>query len=359
VNLQRNTRPDLKGMTLEELERFVEGHGEPAYRGRQIAHWLYHQGVTAFAEMTDLPQGFRTRLVDAARITSLTTVTSLQADGGDTIKYLFALADGPTLETVFMRYEDGRRSVCISTQVGCGMGCTFCATGLAGLTRNLTPAEIVDQVIGVQRLTGERVSNVVFMGMGEPLANYGPTLRAIQLLNAAYAIGIGMRHLTISTVGIVPQIRRLAQEGLQLTLAVSLHAPTDKLRDELVPINRQWPIAELLNACREYVALTNRRISFEYVLMEGVNDTPALALTLGNLLADPPGLWHVNLIPWNPVYGMQYRRPAVQRVEAFAQAVRQRGISTTVRLERGGEIDAACGQLRRTHGPEFAETKLP
>jgi 23S rRNA (adenine2503-C2)-methyltransferase len=357
VNHQRDARPDLKGMTLEELERFAQHLGEPAYRGRQIAHWLYQRGVASFAEMTDQPQGLRKQLEDAARITTLAPVTSVQADGGDTIKYLFRLADGPTLETVFMRYEDGRRSVCISTQVGCGMGCTFCATGLAGLTRNLTPAEIVDQAISVQRLTGERISNVVFMGMGEPLANYGPTMRAVLLLNARYALGIGMRHLTISTVGVVPQIRRLAQERLQLTLAVSLHAPTDELRNELVPINRQWPIADLLAACREYVAETNRRISFEYVLMEGVNDTPALAATLGDLLADPPGLWHVNLIPWNPGYGIQYRRPAVARVDAFAQRVRERGISTTVRLERGVEIDAACGQLRRTHGLELEEMR--
>ena len=357
MTAERDARPDLKGLTLQELERFAEHLGEPAYRGRQIAHWIYQRGAAAFAEMTDLPQGFRTRLADAAHITTLFPVTSVQADGGDTIKYLFRLADGPTLESVFMRYEDGRRSVCISTQVGCGMGCTFCATGLAGLTRNLTSAEIVDQVIRVQHLTGERVSNVVFMGMGEPLANYGPTLRTIHLLNAPYATEIGMRHLTISTVGMVPQIRRLALEHLQLTLAVSLHAPTDELRDQIVPINRQWPIAELLAACREYVALTNRRISIEYVLMEGINDTTALAATLGGLLADPPGLWHVNLIPWNPVYGLQYRRPAVERVEAFARRLRERGISTTVRLERGVEIDAACGQLRRTHGSEFPEAR--
>ncbi len=309
--------------------------------------------------MTDLSQAFRAQLAETARITALSPVTSVRADGGDTIKYLFQLADGPTVEAVFMRYEDGRRSVCISTQVGCGMGCTFCATGLAGLTRNLTAVEIVDQVIQVQRLTGERVTHVVFMGMGEPLANYGPTLRAVHLLNAPYAGGIGMRHLTLSTVGLAPQIRRLAAEHLQLTLAVSLHAPTDELRNELVPINRRWPIAELLDACRAYVAATNRRISFEYVLMEGVNDTPELAATLGALLRPAPsgpndgGLWHVNLIPWNPVYGLQYRRPDPARVETFAATLRRRGISTTVRLERGVEIDAACGQLRRTHGPEF------
>lgn len=369
-HLRSDGPPDLKGMTLEELEGIAQQLAEPPYRGRQIAHWIYQRGAVAFAAMTDLPQAFRARLAESARITALSPVTAVRSDGGDTIKYLFSLADGPTMETVFMRYEDGRRSVCISTQVGCGMGCTFCATGLAGLTRNLTPAEIVDQVVAVQRLTGERVTNVVFMGMGEPLANYGPTLRTVELLNAPYAAGIGMRHLTISTVGLVPQIRRLARERLQLTLAVSLHAPTDELRNELVPINRQWPIADLLDACREYVSLTSRRISFEYVLMEGVNDTVELAATLGSLLhparsgagqrpsgPDANALWHVNLIPWNPVYGLQYRRPNPGRVEAFANALRRRGISTTVRAERGVEIDAACGQLRRTHGPEFAGTR--
>ncbi|TMI72424.1 MAG: 23S rRNA (adenine(2503)-C(2))-methyltransferase RlmN [Bacillati bacterium ANGP1] len=372
---------ELKGMTLEELEAFAEREGEPRYRGRQIAHWLYQRGATSFAEMTDLPAALRAHLAEDASVTSLSPVTALTADGGDTIKYLLGLSDGNTIETVFMRYQDGRRSVCISTQVGCGMGCTFCATGLAGLTRNLSAAEIIDQVILVQRLTGERVTNVVFMGMGEPLANYEATLRAVRLLNAPYGLGIGMRHLTVSTVGLVPQIRALASERLQLTLAVSLHAPTDELRSDLVPINRKWPVAALLDASGEYVRQTGRRISFEYVLMEHVNDTPELAAILGDLLrtrlngaiADdgpdvgiPIGVsqgevlrgglgyaFHVNLIPWNPVYGLQYRRPGRERVEAFVRELRARGIPTTVRLERGVEIDAACGQLQRTKGTEM------
>jgi len=369
---------ELKGMTLEELEAFAERAGEPRYRGRQIAHWLYQRGATSFAEMTDLPAALRAHLAEDASVTSLSPVTALTADGGDTIKYLLGLSDGNTIETVFMRYQDGRRSVCISTQVGCGMGCTFCATGLAGLTRNLSAAEIIDQVILVQRLTGERVTNVVFMGMGEPLANYEATLRAVRLLNAPYGLGIGMRHLTVSTVGLVPQIRALALERLQLTLAVSLHAPTDDLRSDLVPINRKWPVAALLDASGEYVRQTGRRISFEYVLMEHVNDTPELAAILGDLLRTRSGgvvaddgpdvgipvgesqgevlrwglgyAFHVNLIPWNPVYGLQYRRPGRERVEAFVRELRARGIPTTVRLERGVEIDAACGQLQRTRG---------
>jgi 23S rRNA (adenine2503-C2)-methyltransferase len=275
---------DLKGMTLDELEAFAAKLGEPPYRGRQLAHWLYPGGATSFADMTDLPASLRARLTREAQLTSLARVSEITADGGDTIKYLLRLSDGATIETVYMRYHDGRHSVCVSTQVGCGMGCTFCATGLAGLTRNLTAAEIIDQVIVVQRLTGDRVSNVVFMGMGEPLANYDATLRAVHVLNAAYGLNIGMRRLTLSTVGLVPQIRRLASEQLHLTLAISLHAPTDALRDRLVPVNRKWPVAELLDAGADYVRQTGRRVSFEYVLLEGVNDTPSLAATLGDLL---------------------------------------------------------------------------
>jgi 23S rRNA (adenine2503-C2)-methyltransferase len=378
---------DLKGMTLDELEAFAAQLGEPPYRGRQLAHWLYPGGATSFADMTDLPASLRARLTREAQLTSLARVNEITADGGDTIKYLLRLSDGATIETVYMRYQDGRHSVCVSTQVGCGMGCTFCATGLAGLTRNLTAAEIIDQVVMVQRLTGDRVSNVVFMGMGEPLANYDATLRAVHVLNAPYGLNIGMRHLTLSTVGLVPQIRRLASEQLQLTLAISLHAPTDALRDRLVPVNRKWPVAELLDAGADYVRQTGRRVSFEYVLLEGVNDTPSLAATLGDLLRTrsqgvpvPDGgaaaesipvgtsqtdasnwgnAFHVNLIPWNPVYGLQYQRPARARVEAFVGEVRRRGIPVTVRLERGVEIAAACGQLQRTAGAAAVAPDVP
>ncbi|HET8679584.1 MAG TPA: 23S rRNA (adenine(2503)-C(2))-methyltransferase RlmN, partial [bacterium] len=249
-----------------------------------------------------------------------------------------------------MRYDDGRRTVCVSTQVGCGMACTFCATGLAGLTRNLSAGEIVEQVLLASHETGERATHVVFMGMGEPLANYAATLRAVRLLNAPYGPHIGMRNLTISTVGLVPQIRRLAAERLQLTLAISLHAPTDELRTSLVPINARWPIAELKAAARDYAAATGRRVTFEYVLMAGVNDRDEHARALGRLLAG--GGTHLNLIPWNPVYGLAYRRPAVGAVHRFAALVRAASVPVTVRIERGVEIDAACGQLRRTHAAQ-------
>jgi 23S rRNA (adenine2503-C2)-methyltransferase len=346
-------RYELKGRTLRELEEFARDLGEPAFRGRQLARWIYRRGAAAFEDMTDLPAALRQQLAGRARITTLAPVATVTADRGDTIKYLLALPDGPTVETVFMRYADGRRSVCISTQVGCAMGCTFCGTGLAGLTRNLTTGEIIDQVLHVQRATGERVTNVVFMGMGEPLANFDATLAAVRLLNAPQAVGIAMRQLTVSTVGLVPQIRALAAQRLQLTLAVSLHAPNDELRSSLVPVNRRWPVTQLLAAARDYAAATGRRVSFEYVLMEGINDTPALGAQLGDLLTAlpdaTPAMYHVNLIPWNPVYGLQYRRPARGRVSSFADAVRRRGVAVTVRAERGIEIDAACGQLRRTH----------
>jgi len=353
-----NGPTELAGMTVDEMAALLASLGAPDYRGRQLARWIYRSDVGSFAEMTDLPAPLRTRLAEHAHLTRLSPLTAVRADGGDTVKYLVRLDDGATVETVFMRYEDGRRSVCLSTQVGCGMGCTFCATGLAGLTRNLTAAEIVDQVLLVQRAQGERITNVVFMGMGEPLANYRAVLRGLRVLNAPWGGGIGMRHLTVSTVGLVPQIRMLAQERLQLTLAVSLHAPDDALRTQLVPVNARWPLDELLAASAEYARTVGRRVSFEYVLLEGVNDGIEQAAHLGARLVDaaraieaaPPQSWHVNLIPWNPVYGMQYRRPERGRVEAFLRELERRHVPATVRVERGVEIDAACGQLQRTRG---------
>lgn len=338
---------ELVGLTLDELDAVAAGLGEPRYRGRQLARWIYARRAASFAEMTDLPQGLRDRLAAGAKLSRLRLIARSNASNDLTTKVLLALGDGHAVETVLMRYDDGRRTVCVSTQVGCGMGCTFCATGLAGLTRNLTAGEIVDQVLLIEQECGERVSHVVFMGMGEPLANYDATLRAVRLLNAPYGPRIGMRNLTLSTVGLVPQIRRLAQERLQLTLAVSLHAPNDALRSQLVPINRRWPIAELMAASREYAALTGRRVTFEYVLMDGVNDRAEHARQVAALL----GGWgaHLNLIPWNPVYGAQYRRPSSDALHRFAGWVRRAGVAATIRIDRGVEIDAACGQLRRTH----------
>jgi 23S rRNA (adenine2503-C2)-methyltransferase len=337
---------ELLGLTLDELEQVAVELGEPRFRGRQLARWIYRQRAEEPRVMTDLPEPLRERLGEATTLSRLRVIARQDAGDGYTTKFLLGLRDGNAIETVLMRYDDGRRTACISTQVGCGMGCTFCATGLAGLTRNLTAGEIVDQVLLAATETAERVTHVVFMGMGEPLANLAATLKAAHLINASYGGGIAMRHLTISTVGLVPQIRRLAQERLQLTLAISLHAPTDDLRSQLVPVNQRWPIAELMAAARDYATLTHRRVTFEYVLMAGVNDHDEHARVLAGLLAG--GRMHLNVIPWNPVYGLQYQRPGVEGVRRFARLVRDGGAPVTIRIERGVDIDAACGQLRRT-----------
>jgi 23S rRNA (adenine2503-C2)-methyltransferase len=346
---RQETLPDLRSMTEAEMVEALTSVGEPPYRGRQLARWVHARGASSFAEMTDLPKALRAELATRARLTRLEIRQRLTSPDGSTTKYLFTCPDGSTVESVWIRYADGRRSVCVSTQVGCAMACAFCATGLAGFSRNLTAGEIVDQVYAMQRDRLERPTHVVFMGMGEPLANYGATVRAVRLLNAPYGLGIGIRRITVSTVGLVPQIRRLAQEGLDLNLAVSLHAPTDELRARLVPIAGRAPLEELLEACRFYVARTRRRITFEYVLLAEVNDTPGEAHALGRLLRDM--LCHLNLIPWNPVPGLAFRRPSVERVREFARIVRAYGIPTTVRVERGTEIMAACGQLYQASTP--------
>lgn len=338
---------DLRGLLLPELEALAVGLGEPKYRGRQIARWLYGRGV-GIDEMTDLPQALRLRLGDGARVSAPSLRRMLEAPDGSARKYLVALDDGQTVECVLMRFDDARRSACLSSQVGCAMGCAFCATGLSGFSRNLTAGEILGQALLIRAEAATRLTNVVFMGMGEPLANYEAVLRAARILAAPWGLGIGMRRLTISTVGLVPQIRRLAAEHLQLTLAVSLHAPTDALRDRIVPLNHRYPLGELIPACRAYARDTGRRITFEYVLLDGVNDGPAEARELGRLLRGVH--CHLNLIPLNPVAGIPYRRPDLARVRTFAAAVRNTGLRVTVRIERGTEIQAACGQLRLADG---------
>ena len=339
---------DLRGLLLPELTALVRRLDGPAYRARQIARWVYGRGVEDISEMTDLPIAFRKRLGEAARIRALTVRRSTDAADGSATKLLAACEDGQTVECVLMRFDDGRRSACVSTQAGCAMGCAFCATGLGGFARNLTTAEVVSQALAIRVRADRRLSNAVFMGMGEPLANYDATVRAARIMTAPWGLGIGVRHLTISTVGLVPQIRRLAAEGLQITLAVSLHAPTDALRRRLVPVTERYPTADLMAACRDYLAATGRRLTFEYVLIDGVNDGDAEARELGRLLRGL--LCHVNVIPLNPVPGIPLRRPPVERVRAFARVVREAGIPVTVRIERGTEIQAACGQLRLADG---------
>ncbi len=348
MSIASGVAPDLRGLLLPELEEVAERLGEPRYRGRQLARWLYARGATTADEMTDLPHGFRARLRRDARISALALRRAETSPGGAATKFLVACEDGQTVECVLMRFDDGRRSACLSTQAGCAMGCAFCATGRGGFARNLSAGEIIGQALLIRAHADRRVSHAVFMGMGEPLANYDATVRAARILAAPHGCGIGMRHLTISTVGLVPQIHRLARERLQLVLAVSLHAPTDALRERLVPVNHRYPLADLLAACRAYVAETHRRITLEYVLIDGVNDGDAEARQLARLVR---GLnCHVNLIPLNPVPGVPFARPPVERVRAFARVVRGQGIPVTVRIERGVEIQAACGQLRLRDG---------
>lgn len=361
-------RPCLLDFDRAGLFAWFDSLGEPAYRAHQVYRWLYQAGVTDFAAMTDLPAALRTRLAATSDPGLLTPAASQQSADGLTQKVLFTLRDGRQIETVLMTYPETvgrssrtgekpshrRRTVCVSTQVGCAMGCTFCATGQMGLGRNLSVGEIVAQVIhfvGELRAAGvesPQITNVIFAGMGEPLANYDATLAAVRRLNDPAGLNIGARHVTISTVGLVPGIERLAGESLQLHLAVSLHAPDDALRTQLMPVNRRYPLAALLRACRTYVAKTGRRVSFEYVLLAGVNDAPDQAHQLAQVLGDL--LCHVNLIPVNPVPGSSYRRPERPAVLAFQKILTAHNIPTTLRVERGTEIAAACGQLKTAYG---------
>ncbi|MFZ4518831.1 MAG: 23S rRNA (adenine(2503)-C(2))-methyltransferase RlmN [Microthrixaceae bacterium] len=317
--------------------------GEPAYRVDQLWDGLYRQG-RPLAELTTLPGALRVRLADELP-TALTEVTRTVTDAGDTTKWLWELPGGARVETVLMHYDE-RSTVCVSTQAGCAMACGFCATGQAGFERQLTVGEIVEQVIEARRAAGaRRVSNVVFMGMGEPLANFDAVWAAVHRLHDD--VGIGARHLTLSTVGIVPGIRRLAGEDLPVNLAVSLHAADDELRDELVPINRRYPLAELADACETYVEATHRRLSFEWAMIEGVNDrfedADRLAALARRLRA------HVNLIPLNSTPGYPVRGSSRNRVHAFRDRLTAAGVNVTVRDTRGSDIDAACGQLRAGH----------
>ena len=313
---------------------------EPAYRTRQVWEGLYEHGAGPEA-MTNLPLGLRRRLADALPA-ALTATAESVGDGGDTVKWLWALSDGREIETVLMHYPD-RATVCVSTQAGCAMGCGFCATGQAGFDRQLTTGEIVEQVVRARTSAApRRLSNVVFMGMGEPLANYDAVWAAVEVLHGE--LGLSARHLTLSTVGIVPGIRRLAGEALPVNLAVSLHAANDALRDELVPINRRYPLSALHRACADYLAAKNRRLSFEWALIDGVNDRPSDAVELADYARSLRA--HVNLIPLNPTDGYATRGTPPERVAAFAERLTAAGANATVRRNRGTEIAAACGQLR-------------
>lgn len=338
---------DLYELTLGELTDLVGEWGEPAFRAKQIWRWLYRQLATDPAEMLNLPLLLRQRLSDVGKIGQLVVVAEQQSADGETEKRLFQLSDGETIETVLMRYER-RNTLCVSSQVGCAMGCHFCATGQMGFRRHLTAGEIVAQVITFERELrrgGQRLTNIVFMGMGEPLHNYAATMKAVRCLLDPAGLGLGARRITISTIGLVPQIRQLAAEGLSLGLAISLHAATDEERKRLVPVARRWSLAELVDAGREYAELTGRRITFEWSLIQGENDTPEQAHALGKLVAGM--LCHVNLIPLNPTAVYPGKKLDPQRVERFQKILTSYGVPNTVRLRRGVDIEAGCGQLKQ------------
>ena len=339
-------KKDLKSMTLEELTAEVTTAGEKAFRAKQLYQWMHEKLAADFDEMTNLPKSFREKLAADYIWTSLETVDVRISGVDGTRKYLFCLEDGNVIESVLMRYKHGN-SVCVSSQAGCRMGCRFCASTLNGLARNLRASEILEQVYRIQRDTGERVSNVVVMGSGEPMDNYENVVRFIRLLSAPEGLNISQRNITVSTCGLVPQIYRLAEEGLQITLALSLHAPSDEVRRELMPIANRYPLREVLDACGNYYEKTGRRLTFEYSLVKGVNDNLEEAKALARLIGGYHG--HVNLIPVNPIKERDYVQSNREAVEAFKNYLERQGINVTVRREMGRDIGGACGQLRKSY----------
>lgn len=334
--------PPLLGASLTELTQWVQDQEQPAYRAQQLHQWIYQKGTRSLTEISVLPKQWRSEIAEIPIGRSTLHHRSPAPDG--TVKFLLRLADHQVIETVGI--PTGKRlTVCVSSQVGCPMACDFCATGKGEFTRNLARHEIVDQVLTVQADFQRRVSHVVFMGMGEPLLNLNPVLGAVRCLNQD--VGIGQRCITLSTVGIPGRIHQLAQAKLQVTLAVSLHASNQALRTQLIPSARQYPLEALLQECREYVQVTGRRVTFEYVLLAGVNDLPVHALELAQLLRGFQS--HVNLIPYNPISEVDYQRPSSERIRAFVQALEEQHIATSVRRSRGLAADAACGQLRASY----------
>lgn len=351
---------DIKSLQFDELEKTVEELGGPSYRARQIADWLYQKRIQSFEEMTDLPRDFRARLAEGFGFGKLEIVRVL-GSRDTTRKFLFRLADESLIETVLIPASPAlygsrsdRRTVCVSTQVGCAYGCKFCASGLEGFSRNLKPNEIVDQIIAIERETGEKIDNIVFMGMGEPLANLDNVMRAIRIINAPWGLGIGARHITLSTSGLAPQIRKLADEKLQIRLAISLHGATDAVRNQIMPINRRYNLETLLAACDYYARRKKQRLTFEYILIKDVNDSAEQARLLGRM-AHRLGA-KVNLIPYNTVHGLAWSRPSPEQQELFLSILRQNKVAATLRREKGHDIDAACGQLRLQTKRELEST---
>lgn len=335
---------NLKDLNIEELEKILYDINQEKYRAKQIFSWIY-RGAKSFNEMTDIPISLRNLLSEKYYISNL-KIVEIKQTTDNTSKYLFELEDKNTIESVLMKYKYGY-SNCISTQVGCKMSCKFCASTKAGFIRNLSPGEIVDQVICIQKDISKRISHLVFMGIGEPLDNYENTIKALKLLNNPLGLNISYRSMSISTCGLVPAILRLAEEKLPITLSISLHAPNNEIRNQIMPINKKYDINQLLDACRKYINLTKRRVSFEYILIKDLNDGIEHAAELAERLEGMNV--HVNLIKLNPIEGSIYKRSPKNRIKKFIEELKKRGIKTTLRRELGSEIEAACGQLRLRH----------
>ena len=338
-------RTDIKSLNLEELTAFLVSAGEKPFRAKQLYEWIHQKLAASYDEMTNLPKTLKEKLSEMAELPSLTVVEEKISQIDGTRKYLFGLSDGNVIESVLMKYKHGN-SVCISSQVGCRMGCRFCASTLDGLERNLSPAEMLDQIYRIQKITGERVSNVVVMGSGEPLDNYENLVQFIRLLTDENGLNISQRNLTVSTCGIVPGILKLAEEKFQITLALSLHAPNDEVRKSLMPVANRYPLADVLMACQTYFEKTGRRITFEYSLVSGVNDNLKEASALAALLKAQHG--HINLIPVNPIKERDYVQSDRKAIEAFKNLLEKIGINVTIRREMGRDINGACGQLRKS-----------
>jgi 23S rRNA (adenine2503-C2)-methyltransferase len=340
----------VHSLLLDEIESYLATQNERPYRAKQVVDWLYEKRVESFEAMSDLPQTLRERLASEFAFTNLATVRVLGSED-TTRKFLFRLGDGSLVESVLIPASPAlygersdRRTICVSTQVGCAYGCKFCASGLDGFSRNLDASEIVGQLLAVEKATGERIDNVVFMGMGEPLANFAHVVRAIRIINAPWGLEIGARHITVSTSGLAPQIRKLADEPLQSRLAISLHGASDEVRDRIMPVNRKYNLTTLLAACDYYAARKKQRIYFEYILIDGVNDSEEQAHLLAGH-ARRIGA-RINLIPYNTVEGLEWRRPSGEKQERFLAILRGQNIVATLRREKGHDIEAACGQLR-------------
>ena len=362
---QTQKKMDLLTLSLLQLQQWLKERGEAPFRAKQTYNWLYKQLITDFSAMSNLPQTLRAKLTDEASIGPMIVKSEMHSKDDRTRKILLELADGKLVESVLMLYPplgegSARATVCVSSQAGCAFGCTFCATGQMGFDRHLSAGEIVAQVLyfarelrahpwtaaGLPDSTPiDHITNIVLMGMGEPLHNYDNVLQALRILNSPDGFNLGARHMTVSTVGLVPAIRKLSQEQLQVNLAISLHAPTDELRSQTMPVNRKYPLHELLAACKDYIAATKRQVTFEYVLLSGVNDTPQHAEQLAALLAPLQQFAHVNCIPVNAT-SADYTTPGPDAIRAFRHILFERGISNSVRAERGDDIAAACGQLR-------------